>query len=362
MSAHRLLIAALIALPLMTTDAAAQVAERYRASDRNNDGVITRAEWRGALQTFRDLDWNRDGVLSGDEVRDPAWRPQGRGWRADTFEDLDRDNNGRLSRGEWTTDRLAFHQVDRNGDNFISRGEFLNANITYDPYDVADFNELDDDGSGRIERREWTGTAATFNRLDLNRDNALTRSELAANDVVRADEGAWTRDDFAAIDDNNNGVLSRLEWRNDFGQFNDYDRNRDGVITRREYAMGPGTDVDRLAVGVDGRTPWTSTGIYLNAGDIVTYDAQGTIQMSTDSQDRATPAGAISGRTARNAPRPDLKAGVLLFRIGGTLLGVAGNSGSFTAPHSGELQLGVNDDHFPDNSGDYVVNLSVRQR
>ena len=67
-------------------------------------------------------------------------------------------------------------------------------------------------------------------------------------------------------------------------------------------------------------------------------------------------------RTARNAPRPDLKAGVLLFRIGGTLLGVAGNSGSFTAPHNGELQLGINDDHFPDNSGDYVVNVSVRQR
>ena len=355
MSAHRLLIAALIALPLMAANAAAQVADRYRGWDRNNDGVITRTEWRGALQTFRELDWNNDGVLSGDELRDPTLRSQGRGWRGETFEDLDRDNNGRLSRGEWTTDRMLFHQVDRNGDNFISRGEFLNANINYDPYDATDFNELDNDRSGRIERREWTGTAGTFNRLDLNRDGTLTRSELAANDVVRADE-----DDFAAIDDNNNGVLSRLEWRSAYGQFNDYDRNRDGVISRREYSMGPGND--RMTVRVDGRTAWTSTGIYLTAGDVVTYDAQGMIQMSTDSQDRATPAGALSGRTARNAPRPDLKAGVLLMRVGGTLLGVAGNAGSFTAPHDGELQLGINDDHFPDNSGEYAVSLSVQQR
>ena len=40
--------------------------------DRNRDGVITRAEWRGNEVSFRQHDRNSDGVLAGDEVRDAA--------------------------------------------------------------------------------------------------------------------------------------------------------------------------------------------------------------------------------------------------------------------------------------------------
>src|SRR5436309_6163852 len=42
---------------------------RYGDMDRDGDGVITRSEWRGTRQAFDAADWNRDGVLSGDEVR-----------------------------------------------------------------------------------------------------------------------------------------------------------------------------------------------------------------------------------------------------------------------------------------------------
>ena len=47
---------------------------RFRGMDRNNDGVITRDEWRGSAQAFADNDWNGDGVLSGEEVRPDAQR------------------------------------------------------------------------------------------------------------------------------------------------------------------------------------------------------------------------------------------------------------------------------------------------
>jgi hypothetical protein len=40
--------------------------------DTDHDGVVTRAEWRGTDQDFRNHDTNGDGVLSGAEVRD-AW-------------------------------------------------------------------------------------------------------------------------------------------------------------------------------------------------------------------------------------------------------------------------------------------------
>jgi hypothetical protein len=42
--------------------------------DRNNDGVITRDEWRGSEQSFNVRDWNGDGKLSGNEVRIGAAR------------------------------------------------------------------------------------------------------------------------------------------------------------------------------------------------------------------------------------------------------------------------------------------------
>jgi hypothetical protein len=48
---------------------------RFFGLDRNHDGRITRAEWRGNDVSFRVHDWNRDGVLSGAEVRPGARRP-----------------------------------------------------------------------------------------------------------------------------------------------------------------------------------------------------------------------------------------------------------------------------------------------
>src|SRR4051812_26410094 len=41
---------------------------RFRAMNTDNDGVITRAEWTGDDECFRQHDLNHDGVLSGEEV------------------------------------------------------------------------------------------------------------------------------------------------------------------------------------------------------------------------------------------------------------------------------------------------------
>ena len=41
---------------------------RFRAMDRDADGVITRSEWRGNAEGFDRYDTNHDGVLSGSEI------------------------------------------------------------------------------------------------------------------------------------------------------------------------------------------------------------------------------------------------------------------------------------------------------
>src|SRR3954462_14676862 len=116
---------------------------RFQAMDTNRDGVITRDEWRGNDQSFRNHDWNGDGKLSGDEVRVGAQR-QSRwddrdiegsvqneeDWTPERFRALDHDGDGRLARSEWHASNELFLRVDRNHDNFLSRAEFTGADDT----------------------------------------------------------------------------------------------------------------------------------------------------------------------------------------------------------------------------------------
>src|ERR1044072_3188150 len=82
------------------------MAMRFQEMDVNNDGVISRREWRGNDPSFRNHDWNNDNVLSGDEVR-----PEGR--RQTRWDDRDIESAVEQET-EWTEAR--FRTLDHNGD------------------------------------------------------------------------------------------------------------------------------------------------------------------------------------------------------------------------------------------------------
>jgi Ca2+-binding EF-hand superfamily protein len=343
--------------------------------DTNGDGIITRAEWRGSTQSFRVHDWNRDGVLSGDEVRPGTWRSgrwddedfdpasstQVTDWTAQGFANLDHNRDGRITRNEWHFDLETFRRIDRDNNNSISRAEFMGGDGDDDDRDDQ-FEFLDHNNSGRVEWDEWHGTRAAFNRLDRNRDAVLTRQELTGSDRAPA-----RTDQFVSLDINRNGAISIDEWHWSRRSFDQRDLNRDGVLTRREFdATVSLTDNDAAQasnesrdIRVDPRDRWTSTGVYVTAGQLVTWQADGTIRMSTDNNDTATPAGSTRGRRASNAPIREALAGGLLMKVGDAVVRFIGTTGSFRASTSGELFLGVNDDHLPDNSGEYRVRLTV---
>ena len=65
---------------------------------------------------------------------------------------------------------------------------------------------------------------------------------------------------------------------------------------------------------VSGTEQWTDTGLTLRPGDRVTINAEGTIQMSPDPNDTASPAG--SRRLAPGAPLRQQAAGTLIAQIG----------------------------------------------
>jgi hypothetical protein len=65
---------------------------------------------------------------------------------------------------------------------------------------------------------------------------------------------------------------------------------------------------------------------------------------------------------APDSPISNVFAGALIGRIGNFQAFPIGDQAQITAPVSGRLYLGVNDDHLPDNRGEFIVTLGVDRR
>lgn len=116
-------------------------------------------------------------------------------------------------------------------------------------------------------------------------------------------------------------------------------------------------------ISVSPKQAWTATGITVRKGETIAFNATGEVQLSTDTNDVATAFGAKSGRKATNAPLPNVLAGALIGRIGTNGQPFAIGSGvSVPMPAAGQLFLGVNDDGFADNQGEFRVDISRQGR
>jgi hypothetical protein len=261
---------------------------RILGMDRNGDGVITRAEWRGNARSFDVHDVNDDGILSGTELR--SGPPAAAG-----------------------------------GDHIGAAGQ----------------------------------------RTDFENWSAARLRELAPDGIVTpAERRAFIADLFASLDTDGNRIVSGPEWHWTPESFTQLDRDGNGVLTRAEIGMAD-YDIDQLAdagrpVVVSSTDRWTDTRIVVGAGDVLTFDANGTIQLSRTNGDVASPAGSATGRLAALAPLSDAPAGALIARVGASEPFLVGSDRTpFRSPASGVLYLSVNDDHLGDNRGAFEVRVTV---
>lgn len=348
---------------------------RFEAMDTNGDGVISREEWRGSARSFQVHDWNGDGRLSGSEVRIGAQRNNDRevadhvpgrterylDWTPAGFTRLDHNRDNRISANEWHFDLESFRRADRNRDDVLTRAEFIGESDVDDDREDS-FDDLDVNNNGLIERGEWHASSSMFSVLDRNRDGVLSRFE-----VVGTTPSLDTYDEFADLDINRNTSIERAEWHWSTTSFTQRDTNGDGRLSRREFDISGGAPAVASAAGtqavrVNAQQRWTDAILTVRAGDVITFDATGAITMSTDNNDTASPAGSSRGRTAPDAPVLNQLAGGLIMRIDGYGPIFVGNRRTVTAPVGGRIYLGVNDDHLPDNQGEFVVTIGVQGR
>ena len=360
---------------------------RFEAMDRNGDGMISRDEWSGSSRSFEVHDWNGDGRLAGNEVRLGGQRNNDRAvndrevadhvpgraerylnWTDAGFTSIDHNRDSRITANEWHFDLESFRRADRNRDDVLTRAEFVGGDGEDDDREDS-FDDLDVNNNGLVERGEWHASGTMFSLLDRNRDGVLSRFE-----VVGSSPSQDTYDEFATLDINRNSTIERSEWQWSTTSFTQRDTNRDGKLTRAELnvAGAPGTASSAGAatgsaagsqtVRVNAQQRWTDAVIIVRAGDTITFDASGSITMSEDNNDTASPAGSSRGRTAPDAPVLNQLAGGLIMRIDSYGPIFIGARRTLNAPVSGRIYLGVNDEHLPDNRGEFAVTVGVSGR
>jgi hypothetical protein len=288
---------------------------RFPEMDSNDDRVITRDEWRGSAESFRVHDWNRDGVLSGAEVRVGQSRPEeattdeGRGgvvpsWSRAVFQRLDRDGNTRITYDEWPYDIEGFRRADVNDDRVLQLGEFLASDIDDDRDDRFEYLDLNNDGF--VSRTEWHGSRLAFDRIDRNRDDRLSRPEVTG----------------------------------------DVEPARAAPAGSAAPPLGPGS---AWRVAVPANIPWTDTGLIVRAGDELVINSQGEVNVGRF----VGAAGAGPG----SVPLPNELRGALIGRVERGAPFAAGPGNSIRISQTGRLYLGVNDDSFADNRGQFDVTI-----
>jgi Ca2+-binding EF-hand superfamily protein len=106
---------------------ASQARANIEAMDKNGDGKISRDEWKGSTEVFNRLDANHDGFITPDErpkiERPAAGQTTGTRGQAPASQTKDTNKDGKIEKDEWKGRPAVFNRLDANHDGAIEKGE-----------------------------------------------------------------------------------------------------------------------------------------------------------------------------------------------------------------------------------------------
>jgi len=160
---------------------AAFAAHLFERMDTDKNGQVTRAEGKAeAERLFARMDANKDGQLTRQESNDGARaiRQEELGTR---FRALDTNSDGRLSAEESKLPAHFFERLDANKDHALTLAEFQAVPDFGADRRGAEFDQADENHDGKVTRAEAIHAAQLrFDRVDTNHDGVITRPELDA--------------------------------------------------------------------------------------------------------------------------------------------------------------------------------------
>jgi hypothetical protein len=245
----------------------------------------------------------------------------------------------------------------RNGDRVAGRFDGYNNNQVY--IDVSDTDERKIP-VGDVVLLDFVGGAQGLPETELSQARGddhvlLLKSGAATKGRLVAFEG--TDRDPTVIFRSSSGEERRVRTsevgRLSLGRYPGAATATQPTATTNAAPATPGGPVT-----VNANQAWTSTGITVTKGQVVTLASSGEVQLSADGNDMAMLGGSKLGRRITNGPLPGALAGALIGRVGnGQPFGI-GDQATLTLPESGVLYLGVNDDNVGDNQGAFTVSVT----
>ena len=237
-------------------------------------------------------------------------------------------------------DKVRGQLIDLGGGGFTIRAGGGDQNIATDEVAVIDFTGAPF-RPAELARVRQGQALAVFHSGDMLEGRLV---DIGGNDPLR-----MTFRTPSGNRDVNSSELSRI-----------YLSRWEGMPAESGATTLPGLDQGGAGTTIPANPCWTNTGRSVRQGQRVTFDGSGEIQLSGDPKDIAGVAGSRTGRKSTSAPLPAALAGALIGRVGnGRPFGIGDQKTALSMPQTGQLFLGINDDHCDDNRGQFKVQINI---